>query len=332
MGFFYSQLFKTMPPPTGNYSGKTIIITGSNVGLGKEAARHFARLSAKRIILAVRSMDKGEAAKQDILNSLPPPQTVDIQVWQLDMASYANVQKFAARVNSELDRLDMFLANAGIASGEYRVIEDNESMITVNVVSTFLLAALVLPKLKESAARFGIRPALTITSSDVHGHAPGFVEHAAASAAANQSVFALANDKAVAEKNWDEQYPISKLLEVLAVRAIAEQSPADKFPVTINTVNPGLCHSELSRESPGWGFWLMRQIIARSAEAGSRNLVHAASKGAESHGQYVTDCEVSEPAALATGEKGKIVQDKMWKELVKKLETIKPGISLQFSS
>ena len=50
----------------------------------------------------------------------------------------------------------------------YTAVAGNESTITVNVVSTFLLALLVLPKLQETARLFNVIPTLTIVSSDVH--------------------------------------------------------------------------------------------------------------------------------------------------------------------
>ena len=43
-------------------SGKTVIVLGSNIGLGFEAAKHFARMNPERLILAVRSEEKGKAA------------------------------------------------------------------------------------------------------------------------------------------------------------------------------------------------------------------------------------------------------------------------------
>ncbi|KAH8711856.1 putative short-chain dehydrogenase [Phaeosphaeriaceae sp. PMI808] len=272
MGFFYSQFFARLPYPTGSYTGKTVIITGSNVGLGKEAARHFVRMGASKLILAVRSLDKGAAAQLDIEATTKCSKNV-IQVWKLDMASYASVQQFSARVDAELDRVDIFIANAGIAPGKYAISEDNEASITVNVVSTLLLTALVLPKMKATAAKFGTRPTLTITSSDVHGHTK-FPQKSAP----DGEILASVNDKQTAEKHWDDQYPISKLLEVFAVRSIAELYGSSKYPVTINTVNPGLCHSELGRDF-GFGFWLIKLVLARSTEVGSRTLVHAASGG-----------------------------------------------------
>jgi NAD(P)-dependent dehydrogenase (short-subunit alcohol dehydrogenase family) len=165
-GFLYRQLLITPPMPRTRFDDKTIIVTGSNVGLGLEAARHFGRLGAARIILAVRDLKKGEAAKKSIdqtLSRSPSPVTV----WKLDLSSYDSVQEFAARVYKELDRVDAVCENAGIATGIFRLTERDESTITTNVVSTFLLAFLLLPKLKETAQRFNTLPTLTITSSEV---------------------------------------------------------------------------------------------------------------------------------------------------------------------
>jgi NAD(P)-dependent dehydrogenase (short-subunit alcohol dehydrogenase family) len=324
MGIIYSQFFASLPYPTGSYRGKTVVITGSNVGLGKEAARHFARLGVSKLILAVRSLDKGHAAKHDIEASTRCASDV-IQVWQLDMASYASVQKFAAQADAELDRVDFIILNAGVAPGKYSMAEDNETAITINVVSTVLLAALLMPKLKASAAKFNTRPTLTIVSSVVHG----FTELPQKSAP-DGLLFATINDKETAEKNWNDQYPISKLFEVYAVRSIAEKHPASDFPVTVNCVNPGLCHSELARDVNTWTFWFLKLILARSTEKGSRTLVHAATQGAESHGQYLSDCAIEEPAPIVTSKEGKEIQDRVWSELVQKLETIKPGVTKNF--
>jgi NAD(P)-dependent dehydrogenase (short-subunit alcohol dehydrogenase family) len=324
MAFLYSQFFRRPPYPTRSCAGKTVIVTGSNIGLGKEAARHFVRMGASTVILAVRSLDRGHAAKHDIEATTNCAENV-IQVWRIDMASYASVQKFAARVDAELDRVDIFIANAGVATSKYSTAEDNETSITINVVSTFLLAALVMPKLKASAAQFETRPTFTITASEVHGHTKFQQQWAP-----DGKIFATVNDKEAAEKNFMDQYPISKLLEVFGVRAIAQAHPASVFPVTINCVNPGLCHSELARETPTFGFWLIKLLLARSTEVGSRTLVHAGIQGAESHGQYLSDCEIAEPAPMVTSQEGKEAQDRVWAELLMKLEAIKPGVMSSF--
>ncbi|KAI3317544.1 putative short-chain dehydrogenase [Xylariaceae sp. AK1471] len=325
MGFLYSQLFKRIPYPTGSFAGKTVVITGSNGGLGKEAARHFARLGVSRLILAVRRLDAGEDAKREIESTTSIGKNA-IQVWQLDMATYASVQDFAARLNAELDRVDIFIANAGIARSAFHVAEDNEEMITVNVVSTILLMLLVLPKMEATAARFNVRPNFSIVSSIVHEHT-----QLPQKSAPRGQLLATINDPVTAQKNWEEQYPISKLLQVLYVRAFVEDHPVSEFPVTINLTNPGLCHSELGREVNTWGFWFIKLILARSMEVGSRTLVHAGSQGAESHGQYLSDCEISTPSPFVTSKDGKETQVRVVAELTAKLEAIKPGVTRAYS-
>lgn len=324
MGFFYSQLFKSIPYPTGSYTGKTIIITGGNGGLGREAARHFVRLGASKMILAVRSLTKGHEAKLDIESTTGCGKSI-IEVWELDMAHYASVQQFADRVVQHLDRVDIFLANAGIAPAQYKTAEDNEASITVNVVSTFLLAALVMPKLKATAAKFHTRPTLSITSSAVHEHTT-----LPQKSCPEGQIFATVNDKVTANKHWADMYAVSKLFEVFGVRALAEKHPAESYPVTINCTNPGLCHSDLGREYNGFGFWLLKFLVARSTEVGGRILVHGGTSGAESHGQYLDDCEVGAPSPWVLSEEGQTTQGRVWKELVTKLESVKPGVTSNF--
>src|ERR1700712_3348411 len=113
--FLYSQFFPRLPYPKTSFSGKTVIITGSNTGLGREATRHAARLGASTLILAVRDLDKGNAAKDDIERSTGCAKD-STQVWHLDMADYSSVKNFAARASKDLERIDVLLANAGIAS------------------------------------------------------------------------------------------------------------------------------------------------------------------------------------------------------------------------
>jgi len=164
--FLYSQLFVKLPKPTKDFSGQTIIVTGSNTGLGLEAARHLSRLNTALIILAVRNQAKGETAKQSILASTGRADT-SIEVWDLDIQSYDSIKAFCAKAN-KLRRLDAVLENAGIMTKYFKMVAGYESTITTNVIGTFLLALEILPKLKQSAAEFNIQPRLSIVASDLH--------------------------------------------------------------------------------------------------------------------------------------------------------------------
>ena len=165
LGFLYSQLFVSLPYPKKDFTGQTIIVTGSNTGLGLEAAKHFSRLNAEKIILAVRNVDKGEAAKKSIEESTNRPGVAE--VWQLDLSSYESVKQFARRVES-LKRLDVLLENVGMMTKDFSIAEQDELTVTTNVVSTFLLGLLLLPKLRETSSKFNVLPRLVVVSSDLH--------------------------------------------------------------------------------------------------------------------------------------------------------------------
>lgn len=142
-------------------------MTGANVGLGLEAARHFARLGAAKVILACRDTEKGERAKADIERSTA--RSGIVEVWALDLCSFESVKHFCRRAD-QLPRLDVVVENAAVAFVGPRgaLAEGYETTITVNVVSTFLMALLLLPTLRRTAAKFNVRPNLVIVSSDAH--------------------------------------------------------------------------------------------------------------------------------------------------------------------
>lgn len=315
--FLYSQLITTPVYPRTSCKGKTIIVTGANAGLGYEAAKHFVRLGAEKVILGVRSLAKGRRAAESIEKE--EKRAGVVEVWELDLASYASVKGFAKRVG-ELERIDAVVENAGIATGIYVKAEDNESTITTNVVSTFLLALLLVPILKRSAAKNAITPTLVIVSSEVHALTP-FAERDA-----QPSIFAHLNDPDTAD--MDDRYQVSKLLEVLAVRELcATRIPGPDYPVVVNMLNPGFCHSGLAKEMDGaWAMWLMKKTLARTTEVGSRTLVLAALAGRETHGEYMSDGVVAKTSAFVRSEQGKMAQGRVWRELSEKLEAIQPGI------
>jgi NAD(P)-dependent dehydrogenase (short-subunit alcohol dehydrogenase family) len=153
--FIHSQFFRTPPYPTESFEGQTIIVTGSNVGLGFEAACHFFRLNCANLILAVRTIAKGESAKEDILRRVKHRTDANaIEVWSLDLCSTPSVLAFADRVNKELHRVDVVVENAGIVTPTWGVTEGFEQIIQVNVINTFLLGLLLLPRLIESKRKF----------------------------------------------------------------------------------------------------------------------------------------------------------------------------------
>jgi NAD(P)-dependent dehydrogenase (short-subunit alcohol dehydrogenase family) len=230
LGFLHRQLLADPPAPQESFKGKTVIITGANGGLGLEATRTIAKLDASRIIMACRTVSKGEAAKKDIQSSTGCAAT--IHVWQLDMNSYKSIESFAERVNNELDRVDALLANAGVAKMSFKITEGHEETITTNVISTILLGLLLQPKLQATAMRYNTLTHFSVTSSDLHGMSK-FPEKQAAPG----HLFSAFDDPETFEGR--ERYNVSKLLEVFAVQQMAEMSPLEVNGVVMSTVAPG---------------------------------------------------------------------------------------------
>ncbi|KAL9124437.1 MAG: hypothetical protein Q9217_006229 [Psora testacea] len=279
----HTQLAFTPPVPNADFSGKTIIVTGANVGLGKEALKHFVRLNAHKVILAVRSVKKGEAAKAEI--EAEEGCMSIVEVYELDYSSYASVKAFAANI-ANLPRVDVAVLNAGIATEKFEVFEDNESTITVNVISTALLTLLLLPILRSSASKYHIEPVITVVGSGVHAYTK-FPERKT-----SNSLAILNNEKTAIMK---DRYQVSKLLQLFAVRSIASAISRNSPFIILNTVNPGLCYTDLTRNAAGSTYYLMkvmRALLAWTAEEGSRTLVHAVTTGKESHGVFISMCRV----------------------------------------
>nr|POE47212.1 short chain dehydrogenase sol3 [Quercus suber] len=114
---FWNNQFRTKiafpdPKTLPALEGKTAVITGANSGLGFEAAKQLLALGLSRLIIAVRSVEKGESAASSLRNASPAAR---VDVWLLDMRSYDSIRAFANRCDTELSRLDYTILNAGVS-------------------------------------------------------------------------------------------------------------------------------------------------------------------------------------------------------------------------
>jgi retinol dehydrogenase 12 len=123
--------WKTLPDTVVDLRGRTVIVTGSNGGLGLEAAKRFYAMNPARLILAVRTISKGEDAKKTILEAGKkegPHGTVNgetsIEVWALDLSNFESVRRFAKQCENELERIDILLENAALQIGNWSVTND----------------------------------------------------------------------------------------------------------------------------------------------------------------------------------------------------------------
>jgi retinol dehydrogenase-12 len=167
--FIRTQLITEIPKPSTSFTSKTVVITGASSGIGLEAVRHVVVLGAAKVILACRDTAKGSQAKIDIETSTHCSPDI-LEVWKVDLESYDSVKEFANRAN-KLERLDVLVCNAGIGTRKFKIIDGIESTIVVNVISTFLMAFMLIPKLEETAHTYGVVPTLTFTTSALYSAA-----------------------------------------------------------------------------------------------------------------------------------------------------------------
>jgi len=140
-----SQNWTTTDIP--DLSGKTIIVTGGNSGLGFESVKAFAAKNAK-VILACRTVNKGELAKKQILEIYP---AADITVMELDLMDLNSIRSFAAKFKQSQTRLDILLNNAGIMMVPYGLTKDAfEKQIGTNHLGHFALTGLLMEILKKT--------------------------------------------------------------------------------------------------------------------------------------------------------------------------------------
>ncbi|EER38498.1 conserved hypothetical protein [Histoplasma capsulatum H143] len=291
--------------------GKTYIITGGNSGLGLETARHLVSASAERVVLAVRNLKAGEAAKNDIEKTTGRKGVVEVR--HIDMSTYASVQSFVKKITEELDRIDGFVCNAGLMIDAWSQSEGMETSMFVNVVNTVFLGALMMPKLKDSAIKFSIKPTLVFIVSVFGYTAKGEMDKSR-----NGVIFEGLNDQKRA--NMDSS----------ALYASLQHSAQPSVQRVITMVAPGLCSTGLGRDTRTLTKIMheaVRAMMARTAEVGSRTILHGLLVGEDGHGKLLSGCKIKEfwvPTWL-TDPEGQMLQKGIWDELVLKLESVQPG-------
>lgn len=284
---FYNNQFRAKPhwpAPDTSLSGKTAIITGGYTGLGYEASIQLLDLKLSRLILAVRSVDKGESAAA-VLRSKYPRAAVD--VWQLDMCSYESIQAFARRVDGQLPRIDVAILNAGVIKLEFSSVKGtgHEETVQVNYLSTAFLALLLLPILKNKRLPNGETPHLSIVSAALT-LAAKFPNRDA-----DPLLPSLDNPK-----NFDQQetYNTSKLMMHSFLWKLVDYVNADD--VIVNLADPAWVKGTgLTRDvkGPAKIFLKLFALTGRTPRVGASCLVDAVvSKGKESHGCFLMSWDI----------------------------------------
>ena len=127
--------------------GKVVIVTVGNSGLGYESVKALAEKGA-RVVLASRTVEKGEQAKAAMSSS---DTTGEIDVIELDLMDFASIKSFADTFKSTYDRLDVLMNNAGIMTTPYFLTRDGlEAQNGTNHFGHFLLTGLLMDLIEQT--------------------------------------------------------------------------------------------------------------------------------------------------------------------------------------
>ncbi|KAJ7731222.1 hypothetical protein B0H16DRAFT_1329416 [Mycena metata] len=323
--FVVEQWKRQAPVLKVDLTGKTVIVLGANTGIGFEATKHFASMDPGRLILACRSESRGKAALERLKAETSYTKA---ELWLIDLADFESVTKFADKFEQDGGRLDILVANAGMAIDKYEVTKDGwESSLQVNDLSTSLVALRLLPAMIKTAHEHSTVPRLVVVSSETHH----WVEIEKGVYENPQILKTLGSSQYCTKKAMRSRYMLTKLLNIFFVRALNNRIPAST-PLIVDTVNPGLCHSELQRRAKGIvGFIIsaMKAALAFSPEVGGRRLIWAAVAKQDDpdalRGEYITAAKVDFVSDFVR--RNRKLQDNLWSELLEVLIKVDPKVT-----
>lgn len=244
-------------------SGKRVLITGSNTGIGFATATLLARRKAS-IVLACRNTDKGRDALVRLCAAVPG---VDAELLPLDLANLSSVRSAAATLLKQDRPIDTLINNAGLMMPPLQRTADGfEMQFGTNVLGHFAFTGLVLPLLAKSAA------ARVVWLSSV-AHWDGRIEF----------------DNLNAERRYGKwrAYAQSKLADLMLAYEMQRRIARSGSPMISLGAHPGGTQSELSRNNT-----LLKIInalssrITQSTEAGAMPSVRAATDPEARGGDY----------------------------------------------
>ncbi|TCD63916.1 hypothetical protein EIP91_004763 [Steccherinum ochraceum] len=307
-----TSAYRNFPVLHADLTGRTVLVVGSNTGIGFEAAKHLARMNPKRLIGTCRSEEKCKKAEEEIREETGSTAVV---CWPLELTSFASIKAFVDRLEQEGDELDIALLNAAVQHPDYGVTEDGfERCVQTNHLGGALLSYLLLPILLKTAERTERLVRLTIVASSVHG----LVSFGTDKFPKDQGIIARLSgtEHSTPENMGIERYCETKLLNVLFARALQSHLPASS-PIVVSLADPGLCKSNLIRNIDR-GQFDERMKNARTSEEGSRQLILAAlsEKGGVDawRGAFLSNNELTPPSAWVLSDEGKEAQERIWSE------------------
>ncbi|NUP02525.1 MAG: SDR family NAD(P)-dependent oxidoreductase [Nonomuraea sp.] len=244
------------PADIPDLTGRTAVVTGASSGIGLPTARELARHGA-RVILAVRSADRGSAAVAEIRRAVPD---ADVEHRPLDLADQSSVRRFAATV----DAVDLLINNAGIGMIPRRETADGwEMQFGTNHLGHFALTGLLLPLLLS-------RPSARVVTVSSDAHAMGRLDF----------------DDLGLERGYGRMraYGRSKLANLLFTLELQRRARKAGTDLTSLASHPGATATRIVKLGP---LQPLLGLFLRSADAGAAPSLYAATSPGLTGGEFV---------------------------------------------
>jgi len=262
-------------------SGKTVVVTGGNSGIGLETAVDLARAGARTLITA-RDPGRGEAALAEVRRRAGRD---DASLVVFDLASLASVRKGAAEILDRCDRIDVLVNNAGLVLSKRQETEDGfEATFAINHLGPFLLTRLLTERITQSA------PARIVNvSSTAHQGARSGLDF----------------DDLQARRGYRgmQVYSRSKLANIYFTTELARRLAGTG--VTANCLHPGTVATGYGRDGDAtgvlaFGVRVIKPFVLTAAQ-GARTSVYLASSPEvrDVTGEYFVKCKVRRASKVA---------------------------------
>ena len=240
-------------------TGKIIVVTGANSGLGYECSKTFAEKGAT-VVMTARNLEKGEQARADILAEQPG---ASLDLMQLDVGDLRSVHAFADAFKAKYDRLDILLNNAGVMAIPRQETPDGfEMQLGVNHLGHFALTGLLLDVITSTP------------KARIHN----------VSSSANYTG-AINFDDLMGEQEYSRwgAYGQSKLANVFFTFELQKRLTAAGFDTMANTSHPGLVIGNLQANSveqsgtgmEAWAYRATQLFMAQDISMGVLPMLYA---------------------------------------------------------
>jgi retinol dehydrogenase-12 len=267
-------------PLSKSMEGKTVIVTGSNAGIGRETALDLLEKGA-RVIFACRDEERTFKVIKEMSDKKKAQNAYFIK---LDLGSFESINKFAVEFKKSFGTFDVLINNAGALFDAFSRLERIESTIITNHVGPVYLTALLLPMINKEGLIVNV-------SSLMHTYinAEKFNE------------YLKEVDFSESEPKYSpiNAYSFSKLANILHASALDNYARKNNINFKTASLHPGVVATDFNKKATTWPYKILmfisipfQYIFSKDCKMGAQTTLHVVYTDYRSlnSGAYFSDC------------------------------------------